>query len=92
MSGGASRVARVLRAVLWIGWQALRLPLFVLLVIFEPIVRFVLSFLALLTASMALFFGVSGAAPRFPLLRMMAFAIVCYLALMSYYALLRMVS
>ena len=41
--GDMSIAAVIVRSVLWIAWPAIRLPLFSLLLIFEPIVRCVLS-------------------------------------------------
>ena len=47
-------------------WLGLRLPLLALLIIVEPIARFVLTALALLGVLVSLVFEFSGAAPRFP--------------------------
>lgn len=47
-------------------WLAIRMPLFVFLMIVEPVVRFVMVAVALLGILTAFFFEFSGAAPRFP--------------------------
>jgi len=36
------------RCALWVGWQCIRLPLFLFLLVLEPVVTFVLGALALL--------------------------------------------
>jgi len=87
--GCASAIAR---ALLWFAWQVVRLPIFVLLVTFEPIVRLVLSWLSLLAVLTALLFETSSAAPRFPFWGMVAFSVGCALALTGYCALLRLFS
>lgn len=80
------------RGALWLMWQAVRLPVFALLVILEPIVRFVLSAVALLGVLMAFFFRLSGAAPHFPFWGMLGFSVGCGLLLMVYYLVLRVFS
>ncbi|HXS26368.1 MAG TPA: hypothetical protein VN730_01750, partial [Steroidobacteraceae bacterium] len=45
----------LLRFTLWLLWQAVRLPLFLLLAVLEPVVSFVLGALALLGILTALF-------------------------------------
>jgi hypothetical protein len=84
--------AVIARSVLWIVWQAIRLPVFSLLLILEPIVRRVLSWLALWTFLIAFVWKFSGAAPSFPFWAMLAFSASCALALTAYYALLRLFS
>lgn len=90
--GEASIAAVIARSVLWLAWQALRLPVFALLVIFEPVVRLLLSWLTLLAVLTAFLFEFSGAAPGFPFWGMIAFAVSCALALTGYYALLSLLS
>ena len=43
------------RCTLWVGWQCIRLPLFLFLLVLEPVVTLVLGALALLGALTALF-------------------------------------
>lgn len=78
------------RGALWLIWQTVRLPVFAFLVILEPIVRFVLSAVALLGVLMAFFFELSGVAPHFPFWGMLGFSVGCGLLLIAYYALLRL--
>lgn len=80
------------RGALWLILQTVRLPLLALLVILEPLVRFVLSGTALLGVLMALLLEFSGAAPKFPFWGMMTFSLGCFFALALYYVLLRALS
>jgi hypothetical protein len=70
---------------------ALRLPVLALLDTLLPVVRFVLSALALLGALTALFFEVLGV-PHFPLWGMLGFSIGCRLILIAYRGLLNLLS
>ncbi len=79
----------LLRGTLRLLWHALRLPLFMLLEILEPIVRFILGALALLGVLTALFFKFYGA-PHFPFALMLGASIGVGLMLAGYYALLRL--
>jgi len=58
-AGFARKVGRV-------GWRGIRFPALAVLMILEPIARFVLAAVALLGILMSFFFEFSGAAPRFP--------------------------
>lgn len=64
--------AAVARSLLWFAWQLVRLPIFSLLVVFEPIARLVFSGLSLLAILTAFLFEASSAAPRFPFWGMIA--------------------
>lgn len=72
-----------------LAWQAIRLPVFALLVILEPVVRIVLSALALLSVLMAFFFEYATELPDFPFLGMLGFGVGCVLLLIVYYGFLR---
>jgi hypothetical protein len=72
---------------LWLLWQCIRLPLFLLLAILEPIVSFVLGALALLGVLIALFWKLTGP-PHFPFLVMVGVCLGFALALACYHALL----
>lgn len=85
-------LSRIARNILWFAWQMIRLPLFSLLLIFEPVVRYMLSWLTVCSFAMALIWEFSGADPRFPFFGMMAFAVGCALLLVAYHALLRLLS
>ena len=86
------QIASIGRGLLWLVWQALRLPILVLLIAIEPIVRVALSWISLLAIIVALVFESSGVAPTFPFWGMIAFSISCILALAAYYALLCLLS
>ena len=87
-----SAAACIARCLLRLAWDAVRLPILSLLLIFEPIVRLVLSWLTLLAVLTAFLFEFSGAAPSFPFWGMIAFSVGCALALTGYYALLSLLS
>jgi len=70
-------------------WRALRLPVYVFLVILEPVVRFILGTLALLGVLTALFFKFYGV-PHFPFVLMLGVSVGLGLILVGYYALLRL--
>ena len=84
--------AAIVRSLLWLAWQMVRLPIFALLVVFEPIVRLAFSGFSLLAILTAFLFESSSAAPRFPFWGMIAFSVGCALALTGYYAVLRLFS
>jgi len=79
-------------AILWLAWQAIRLPLLTFLVILEPIVSFLLSALALLIALTALLWAFSHPKPNFPFWTVLSGSLVCVLVLTLYHALMRVLS
>jgi hypothetical protein len=76
---------------LWLLSQGIRLPLFLLLAILEPVVSFVLGSLALLGVLMALFWKLTGP-PHFRFLLMLGISLGFELALAYYHTLLRLLS
>jgi hypothetical protein len=60
-----------------IGWHGIRLPFLALLMILEPIARFVLTAIALLGILVSLFLEFSGAAPRFPFWLIFGLSLSC---------------
>jgi hypothetical protein len=74
---------------LWILWQCIRLPLFLLLAILEPMVSFTLCSLALLGVLMAFFWKLSGYA-HFPFLFVLGTSLGFGVLLAAYQALLRL--
>ena len=78
----------LLRGTLRLFWHAVRLPVYVFLVILEPVVRFILGALALLGVLTALFFKFCGV-PHFPFALMLGMSVGFGLMLVGYYALLR---
>ena len=89
---GPDMAAAIGRGLRGLTWPAARLPVFALLVILEPIVRVVLCGLAMLSALAAFFFEFLTALPEFPFWGMLGFSVGCALALMLYYALVRLFS
>ena len=60
-----------------ISWQGIRLPLIAVLMILEPVARFVLTAVALLGILVSFFFELSGAAPRFPFWLVFGLSLSC---------------
>jgi hypothetical protein len=78
-------------ALLRVTWTVIRLPIFTLLVILEPVVALMLGGLAL-AGVLTTFFFVIIHAPHFPVWTMLALSIGFGLALKSYESLLRVFS
>ena len=76
---------------LWLLWQGIRLPSFLLLAILEPVVSFVLGSLALLGVLTAFFWRFVGA-PHFPFLLVLAVSLGFELVLIVYNKLLAFLS
>jgi hypothetical protein len=72
-------------------WRVACLPVLMVLVILEPLVTFAFSTLALLGLLTTLFFCFVGP-PDFPLWTMLALSLGFAIALVPYYALIRMLS
>jgi len=79
------------RCVLWVVWQSIRLPLFLFLLVLEPVVTFVLGALALLGVLTALFWKLFGP-PNFPFFLMLGISLGFELALIVYRKLLRLLA
>ena len=79
------------RYALRIVWQSIRLPLFVFLLVLEPVVSLVLGTLALLGVLTALFWKFFGP-PNFPFLLMLSISLGLELALIVYHKLLRLLA
>ena len=92
IAGTAHIALACIAAVLWIAWQAIRLPLIAFLVILEPIVTFMLNVLALLIALTALFWVIVDPESRFPFWTVLSASLVCVLVLALYHALIRALS
>lgn len=75
----------------WAFWQCIRLPLFLFLLVLEPVVTFVLGALALLGVLTALFWKFFGP-PNFPFLLMLSISLGLELALIVYHKLLRLLA
>lgn len=81
----------LLAGLFWLAWQAIRIPVLTLLVMFEPFVNFALSALALLVALTAIFWKLAGPKP-FPFWAALAASLACVLALALYHALIRVLA
>lgn len=80
-----------LGALMWLAWQVIRIPLLTFLVMFEPLVNFALSTLALLVALTAILWEFTD--PRhFPIWTVLAASLVCVLGLALYHALIHALS
>jgi hypothetical protein len=77
-------------SIRWL-WRAACLPILMVLVILEPLVTFVLAGLALLGLLTTLFFYLVGP-PEFPVWTMLALSLGFAIALVPYYALIRLLS
>lgn len=73
----------VVAHTLWLLWQGIRLPIFLLLSVLEPIVSFVLGSLALLGVLTAFFWKFVGP-PHFPFLLVLGISLGFELALILY--------
>ena len=81
----------ILAALVWFIWQAIRLPLLIFLVMFEPIVNFTLSALALVVALTTILWRFTD--PRaIPFWTVLASSFACVLGLILYHALIRALS
>jgi hypothetical protein len=72
-------------------WQCIRLPLFLLLLVLEPVVTLVLGAFALLGVLTALFCKFFGP-PDFPFLLMLSISLGLELVLIVYHKLLRLLA
>lgn len=72
--------------------NVLRLTLLAVLLFFEPVVRILLSAAALLALLVAIVCELSAAAPTFPFWGAVGFSAGCFLALVLYEGLLRLLS
>jgi len=79
------------RCALWVVWHCIRLPLFLLLLVLEPVVTLVLGAFALLGVLTALFWKFFGP-PDFPFLLMLSISLGLELVLIVYHKLLRLLA
>jgi len=79
------------RCALLFGWHCIRLPLFLFLLVLEPVVTFVLGALALLGVLTALFWKFFGP-PDFPFFLMLGISLGFQLAAIVYQRVLRFLS
>jgi len=81
----------LLRCALWLLWQCVRLPLFLLLLTLAPVANLVLGSLALLGVLTAFFWKLVGP-PDFHFFLVLGIALGFQFALLIYNALLRLLS
>ena len=90
---GVSQIAlQFLAALFWLAWQLIRVPLVTLLIMFEPIVTFGLSALALLIALSAFLWKVTDPRSGSPFWTILAASLACVLLLAFYHALIRLLT
>ena len=82
----------VLAGLLWLAWQAIRVPVLALLMILEPIVSTLLVAAALLGTLTALFWKLASDRPDFPFFGTLALSVGCFLLLTLYHAVIRLLS
>jgi hypothetical protein len=73
-------------------WHAVRIPVFVVLRLAQPLVRLVLGALGLLSILSALFYQFASAEPHRPFLVLLGFGVACGVTLLVYERLLRLFS
>ena len=91
-SHGRSLGTRAALGLLLVIWTAVRLPALMFLMILEPVVRVVLSGLALLVTLCALFLLAVSPSGTFPFWGMLAVGLGCFALLTLYYGLMRLLS
>jgi hypothetical protein len=82
----------VLAGLLWLIWQAVRLPVLALLMILEPIVSTLLVAAALLGTLTAFFWKLASHRADFPFFGVLALSVGCFLLLTLYHAAIRLLS
>jgi hypothetical protein len=82
----------VLAGLLWLIWQAIRVPVLALLMILEPIVSTVLVAAALLGTLTALFWRLASDRSDFPFVGVLALSVGCFLLLTLYHGAIRLLS
>jgi hypothetical protein len=90
--GRTHYLPRALRAAPGVMWWLVRVPVYVFLRIAQPIVRFALAALGLLSFLLALFYHFTSTLVHPPFLPLLGFSLLCGLALLVYEALLRLFS
>ena len=88
---GSTIAADLGRCALRVVWQSIRLPLFLFLLVLEPVATLLLGALALLGVLPALFWKFFGP-PNFPFVLMLGISLGFELALIGYRRLVRLVA
>lgn len=97
MNASADDTSRTLRlgllaGLLWLLWQAVRLPALALLKILEPVVCTFLVAAAFLGTMTALFWKFVAHRPHFPFVGVLAFSVGCFLLASLYQGLIGLLS
>lgn len=87
-----SQGLRVLAATAHVTWEVIRRPLFVVLALLEPVIRFVCILAMLSGIIAAIVFELSAVGPSFPILGMLSASLGFGFALIAYYGLFSLVS
>lgn len=82
----------VLAGLLWLIWQAIRIPVLALLTILEPLVSTILVAAALLGTLTGFFWKLASNRPDFPFLGVLALSVGCFLLLTLYHGAIRLLS
>jgi len=91
VDSGRTNPGHLFSLALWLLWQCIRLPLFLLFAILEPVITSVLGLLALLGILTALFWKLAGY-PHFPFLSALGASLLLGLMLAGHQALLRLLA
>ena len=75
-----------------IAWQLIRLPVLAALILFEPLVRLLLSGLGLIGAVTALIIELAARPPHFPFWATLAASVACVVLLGLYHAIIHCLS
>ena len=89
---GESLAASIILQSLCLIWGAVRVSLFVVFRLAEPLVRILLTALGLLSILVALFYRLVSSPPRSPFWLLLGFGLGCGFALFLYEHLLRLIS
>jgi hypothetical protein len=81
--------ASIARKIGRFGWHAIRLPLRALLIVVEPVARFVLTAVALLGMLASFLFEFSGVVPNFPFWLVFGMSVGCGALLLALNAVMR---
>lgn len=82
----------IVGGLLWLLWQAIRLPCLALLIVLEPLVRLALGGFALIGTLTAFLLEFATTLPNFPFWGMLAVSLGCVGVLALYYGAIRLFS
>lgn len=85
-------VADLLRAALWLVWAVVRIPILIVLAFLEPLVRLLLSSIAILSVLAGLVYKGSSVTPPIPFWVTLCVSLGCLLLVPIYHGLLRVLA